>query len=318
ILDTPPEQAYDDIVRLASCICRTPIALVSLIDADRQWFKANVGLDVCETPRDVAFCAHAILTPGEVMVVPDAQQDARFADNPLVTGAPGIRFYAGAPLVMSNGQALGTLCIIDTEPRELDATHRDALVTLARSIVTNFELTRVSRELSVANVHLRTLSFIDSLTGLANRRALDARLEEEVARSVRHDGPLAVMLIDIDHFKSYNDTFGHLQGDQVLAQFGELLKQDLRQSDLVARYGGEEFVVLLPETTAEGALMLAERYRERIENAAFAGCSLTASIGVASWHPRHEHAEDLLRSADGALYAAKHAGRNCVQVADEI
>lgn len=318
ILDTPPEQAYDDIVNLAACLGRAPMALVTLVDTDRQWFKANRGMACCETPRDAAFCAHALATPEQLLVVPDATRDPRFADNPLVTGAPGIRFYAGAPLVTPAGHALGTLCVIDTAPRDgLDAQTQEALVTLARSVMTQLELRRVSRDLAAVNAHLVQLSFVDGLTAVANRRALDARLEEEVARSRRHEAPLALLLLDIDHFKGFNDRFGHLEGDMLLREFAQLLRLDLRQTDLVARYGGEEFAALLPETTLEGASLLAERYRARIEAARFgtAGHAVTASIGVAVWLPRHESASALLADADAALYAAKRGGRNRVMAA---
>lgn len=120
LLDTPPEERFDRLVRFAAEQFDCPIALVSLVDADRQWFKARVGLDACETGRDISFCGHAILAGDEPLVVEDALQDSRFADNPLVLGEPRIRFYAGAPLLAPGGQAIGTLCLIDKRPRTLD------------------------------------------------------------------------------------------------------------------------------------------------------------------------------------------------------
>ena len=146
VLDTGPEGAFDDLADLASRICQAPMALISLVDRDRQWFKARVGLDISETPREIAFCAHAILGSG-LMVVPDAHSDARFADNPLVTGDPGIRFYAGAPLVTAEGQALGTLCVLDRVPRALTNDQTAALATLSREVVARLDLRRANAEL---------------------------------------------------------------------------------------------------------------------------------------------------------------------------
>lgn len=147
ILDTPYEDAFDDVTRLASTICETPMASITLIDAGRQWFKSAVGLPNRETPRDQAFCAHAILED-DVMVVEDATTDQRFAGNPFVTGNPGIRFYAGAPLTMPEGLTLGTLCVVDRTPRRLTEAQLDALRVLRRAVVTQLDLRRALRDLS--------------------------------------------------------------------------------------------------------------------------------------------------------------------------
>ncbi|XFA73301.1 PAS domain S-box protein [Thermosynechococcaceae cyanobacterium Okahandja] len=159
ILDTPPEPVFDDIVNLVATICETPIALISLVDRNRQWFKAKVGIDACETPRDVAFCAHVILQP-ELMIVPDAREDPRFADNPLVTGPPHIRFYAGMPLVTPQGYGIGTLCVVDYEPRELTQLQAQTLRTLARQVISELE---VRYHLEVAQ---ERLARIQELSGL--------------------------------------------------------------------------------------------------------------------------------------------------------
>ena len=140
VLDSFPEQNYDDLTTIAAHICEAPIALVSLVDHDRQWFKSRYGIEATETPRSQAFCSHAILQPEQVMVVPDASEDSRFAENPLVTEMPNIRFYAGAPLVTSDGFALGTLCVIDQVPRQLSETQVKALQALSRQVIAQLEL----------------------------------------------------------------------------------------------------------------------------------------------------------------------------------
>ncbi len=146
VLDTVPEALFDDLTELAARICEAPIALISLVDENRQWFKARVGTTVTETSRDISFCAHAI-QQSELFIVPDATKDSRFAQNPLVTSDPKIRFYAGAPLITPDGYALGTLCILDKQPRELRSEQRQALLILARHVVSQLELRRRSREL---------------------------------------------------------------------------------------------------------------------------------------------------------------------------
>ncbi|MBD0335426.1 MAG: GAF domain-containing protein [Cyanobacteria bacterium Co-bin13] len=156
ILDTPSEQAYDDITALAAFICDVPIALISLVDADRQWFKSKVGVDVNETSRNVSFCAHAIL--GEsILIVKDALQDERFDANPLVTCAPNIRFYAGVPLRTPEGHLIGTLCVIDHQPRELSEHQIKTLEALARQVVMQLELKRTSAQLAEALDQIRVM-----------------------------------------------------------------------------------------------------------------------------------------------------------------
>jgi hypothetical protein len=156
IMDSGAEQAFDDFVELASRICGTPIALITLLDSERQWFKARKGLEVEQTPREHAFCSHTIMTT-ETMVVNDAQQDQRFRANPLVTGDPYIRFYAGAPLIDRDGQVLGSLCVIDREPQDLSEENRKALEALGRQIIAQMDLRKTSAELAECLASIRTL-----------------------------------------------------------------------------------------------------------------------------------------------------------------
>jgi len=156
ILDTGAEQSYDDITTLAAHICEVPVAMISLVDEDRQWFKSKVGLEQQQTSRDVAFCAHAILQ-NEPFIVRDATKDRRFADNALVTGEPHVRFYAGIPLINPEGLALGTLCVVDHQPRRLSAKQQEALQALSRQVMALLELRRVSARLADALEHVKIL-----------------------------------------------------------------------------------------------------------------------------------------------------------------
>lgn len=152
VLDTVPEEVFDDLTDLAAHICEAPIALISLVDENRQWFKSRVGLTTKETSRDVSFCAHAILQSG-LFLIPDATKDPRFRDNPIVTGPPRIRFYAGVPLKSPDGFALGTLCVLDKQPKRLRAEQKRALLVLARHVETQLELRRHAKELAEARKH---------------------------------------------------------------------------------------------------------------------------------------------------------------------
>lgn len=306
VLDSSPEQAYDDLTTLASAICKAPIALISLIDRDRQWFKARVGLDAAQTPRELAFCAHAILQPDYVFEVPDAQLDPRFSSNPLVTGDPNIRFYAGAPLVSADGMPIGTICVIDRMPRALADEERKALQSLSRQVVAQLELRQ-----AMAGLELESMT--DPLTSLWNRRSLDRKLRAAWDLHMLDRTPLSLLMIDLDHFKRINDTFGHPAGDQVLAQAAGIVCGAAGADAIVARFGGEEFCVVLPDTDAVQAQRTAEAIRAALQAAAWPHRQVTASLGVASADARDDSFPNvLLARADRALYVAKREGRNRV------
>ncbi|QSX76962.1 GGDEF domain-containing protein [Agrilutibacter solisilvae] len=333
ILDTPAEEAYDDLVTIASGICGTPMALVSLIDVERQWFKARAGLDAAQTPREVSFCGH-VVARGRTMVVPDAMQDPRFHDNPLVTGDPSIRFYAGAPLVDSGGHAIGTLCVIDTVPRDLEPFQQRALESLSRQVMALMELRAAHRELQhhlserewyerqldqhqqqlqARNAELTLESLTDALTGLPNRRAFAARMEQALAHAHAGGAPMALAIIDIDHFKQINDLHGHPAGDDTLVKVARALAAQFTAPSVVARFGGEEFAVVLPGVTAEAAQVQCDHAREAVEWFPD-GLPVTVSIGLTAVQSG-DTVSALYTRADRGLYEAKRTGRNRVVAA---
>lgn len=333
ILDSAPEQGFDDLVRIAAGICGVPMAAVTLIDRDRQWFKAQVGIEHPDPSRESSFCAHAILAPERTMVVPDATRDTRFADNPLVTAENGIRFYAGAPLLTREGFALGALCVVDDQPRDLAPFQCEALEALSRQVTHLLELRRVSRDLShqlrerawyeqqmrlyqaqleQQNAELSEQTRTDPLTGLPNRRALALALAEAIERGTGM--PPAVAIVDIDHFKQVNDIHGHNEGDRVLVELAAVLRAQFAGCGMAARYGGEEFVILMPRTPLAQAELQCQYLRQAVAHLPL-GLPLTVSIGLASQQPG-ESAQDMLRRADAALYQAKAQGRDRVVVAE--
>jgi diguanylate cyclase (GGDEF)-like protein len=306
VLDTAYEDAFDNIAHLAGRLIDTPIALISLVDADRQWFKSRIGLDGTETAREFSFCAHAINAPREVLVVPDALLDPRFSDNPLVLGEPRIRFYAGAPLTNSQGASLGALCVIDREPRTMSAETRELLRRLAETVVTTLELRRAMNG-------VRDLALLDSMTGLPNRLALIAAVDRAIDRQRRQGLSFALLYLDLDGFKRVNDLYGHAAGDEVLRKVAVALRAAVGPEDTAGRLGGDEFGAVLTGSGPE-TVLAAERVRAAIETSlAAVGHAVTASIGVVSFQSLPAHADQALALADGLMYAAKSAGRNCVR-----
>ena len=338
ILDTPAESSFDDLALLASHICGTPIALVSLVDADRQWFKAKVGVDVDGTPREHSFCSHAI-KHSELMMVTDATKDPRFADNPLVTGEVGLRFYAGAPLITPAGEALGTLCVVDKVPHTLGREQAMALEALARQVVSQLELRRASLNNAAMCVTAKRdaerrarQSMRDSLTRLPNRTCIAQSIAASLER-VRSTGPgaggSAVLVVDLDRFKHVNDMLGHKIGDAALRRVGRMLRASVRThrksgktrgSDIVGRLGGDEFVILLNDLKTRGdAGAAAARIVEALSvPLTFEGHTIQigASVGVAPIEARHTNVDAVLREADAALYAAQAAGSGCYCIFD--
>lgn len=295
---------FQRIVDLVQQVLGVPMAAVSLIDADTQQLKASRGLGgITETPRAVAFC-HQTIAQKDAFAVSDALADPRFADNPMVTGNPHIRSYLGVPLTTPDGYNVGSLCAIDDEPRQFDRVQGEIMKKLAEIVVEQFELQQIARQ--------------DSLTGALTRRGFLAEVEKESRRANRYDRPSALVAVDVDHFKSINDRFGHPAGDAVLVSIANACMANMRRSDIFGRLGGEEFALLLPETDAEEARDAAERIRGMIESTIVqvGGTEVraTVSMGVAPRPADGETAATWLAEADIALYEAKQFGRNRVAV----
>lgn len=302
VLDTPAEEGFDRITRLVRHVMNVPMATMPFLDGHRQWFKARQGIEGGEGERRHAFCDITI-RQAEMLIIPDTHLDSRFADNPYVTGAPHVRFYLGVPLITRDGHAIGTLCAIDTVPRQPLPDDVRAMADLA--------------QVAMDQLELRMLASTDLLTGALSRRAFRDELTRALALANRHRHELSLITFDLDHFKSINDTHGHHVGDRVLAESMAVCRRLLRQSDLVGRLGGEEFAILLPLTGRQAAIGVAEKLRAAVAEQSFEGAqgvfSVTASFGLASLDNAQEDGESLLQAADAALYAAKATGRNrCV------
>ena len=298
VLDTPREEAFDRITALVQTVLSVPICTVTLIDADRQWFKSCVGLVTRETPRNISFCTHTI-QEREPLYIPDTQFDPRFAYNPLVTGDPFIRSYLGVPLSTPDGYNVGSLCAIDTVPRSYSPAQIELLKSFAALVVDELELRRIAQT--------------DHLTGAATRRGFTLELEKTLSRFKRSGHPTALIMLDIDHFKHVNDTYGHPAGDLVLRTISAELTAQLRQSDTLGRLGGEEFGILLQDIDAAKVLETAERLRLHLESTSVPHeprIHITASFGVTVLDQEIDSVLTWLALADSALYEAKGAGRN--------
>ena len=294
ILDTSHEERFDRVTRMAKRMFGVEISLVSLIDEDRQWFKSKQGLDVSETPRDISFCGHAINQDG-LFIIPNAIEDVRFCDNPLVTDAPNIRFYAGYPLKLRQGINIGTLCLIDSEPKYLNDEDKQLLNDLGAMI-----------EQEIRSIQLATL---DELTLISNRRGFLTLAEHSQKVCQRKKIPMSVILFDLNKFKPINDNYGHHEGDFALKQFAEVMRSVFRESDVIGRLGGDEFVVMLTDVSDEQIAVTLDRFKTEMDamnKAINKPYLIESSAGVASFsYDTEQSLEEMIAEADAAMFEEK-------------
>ena len=305
LLDTPPEERFDRLTRMAKRMFGVPMALVSLVDENRQWFKSTQGMALTETPRDISFCGHAILSDRPVLLVPDALQDERFFDNPLVVNPPHVRFYAGWPLKAANGSKLGTLCLLDTQPRKLSPEDLQLMGDLAAIV-----------EQEISTYQMAT---VDELTRLQNRRGFLALAEHALALATRKSISCCLVFFDLDKFKAINDNFGHAEGDKALQAFADQMRRSFRNADILARLGGDEFVVLLFDCPHALAQTIVERLLaalDRRNQFSHSGYAIACSHGIVRVSPEvRESVEALLSRADALMYENKRSKKTLATVA---
>ena len=319
ILDTPIEERFERITRIVCRSLNVPISAISLVDDERQWFKSIQGLDVSETPRNVAFCAHAILED-KPFVVEDASVDPRFINNPLVTEDPSIRFYAGCPLEMGDGLRIGTLCAIDREPRTFSKEQMEILQDLTEMVKSEFQMIALSeahQSLIVDFEQAERAALIDPLSRLWNRAGGENFLSREWEAAKRKKTPVSVAMLDIDHFKRINDIHGHGAGDQVIKHVARIIISALRPYDVACRWGGEEFLIILPECAKSKLSLALYRVIQAIRNSAINNLTVTASAGAVTAYPSEGHDfRKIIELADQALYKAKNNGRDQYMLVD--
>ncbi|APE30338.1 hypothetical protein BOX17_04835 [Halomonas aestuarii] len=307
ILDTEEDMAFENVATLVRQVLKVPMSGVSLIDRRRHWFKARRGIGVQEFERELSFCSRTIDQSG-ALLIPDARSDSLYADHPFVVGDPNIVCYAGVPLTTPDGYNIGSLCVMGTAPREFSSEEVDILSNFAKILIDSIEL--------------RQTASSDVLTGAMNRRAWMIQAKSELRRAARYKHPISLAIMDIDKFKSVNDTWGHPAGDIVIAGLANLTMDMVRESDLFGRLGGEEFALLMPETSPDQAEALAERIRSSFEALTIdinkgTSISCTVSIGVTPVGGEDDTLEQMLERADQALYRAKKGGRNRVVFSNE-
>lgn len=297
ILDTHTDERFDRLTRIASKLFDVPVALVSLIDRDRQWFKSTCGLNVRSTPRTDSFCAVAIEN-GRPLVVNDTLKDPVFSKNSLVLNEPNIRFYAGYPVHLPDGEMAGTICIIDTKPREFSRDEYALLQDLALIVEDEFRI------ISQATT--------DALTGLCNRRSFTLIAEEILRKSVRTNKHFCLIIIDLNDFKMINDNYGHAEGNRALKAFSEILQDTASDNGFIARLGGDEFAVIIPDASDEEGEFFLNQLQKKIDsyNSSNRKFHINFSGGISVFDKEKRNSFSyMMHEADKEMYRMKNSSK---------
>lgn len=299
VLDTQPEESFDRIARLAAKFFDCPMGYISFVDGHRQWFKSRVTPGPNQIARETGFCK-VTMAQGKTLLVEDLTQDERFRDNALVTPADGMRFYAGAPVRGDGGEVIGSVCVIDNKPRQIEKDEAAALYDFAKMVE--------------SEIQLRVTAFKDPLTGALPRLAFQAEASRAISLATRYKYDLSCLVFDIDRMSVINMDRGFRVGDIVLKQTADLVTTTVRTSDILGRVGGEEFAIILPQASPLEAQKLADKLRGLIGDHIYkyddTYLQVTASFGVAALHTGAMDSKMLVERADTAMCQAKAAGRN--------
>jgi diguanylate cyclase (GGDEF)-like protein len=318
---TPLEERFERITRIARRALQVPVAAITLLNDEKQWFKSAAGWGISELPREHSICRFTV-EENRLVTIGDTAQDSRSAQSPIVVGAPRFRCYAGHPLTDEHGNVAGTFCVLDLKPREFTAADRQTVTDLAA--MTQRELlsdtlseahSALTAKLSVA----RREAMMDPLTRLWNRRGASVMMKSAFAAADQRGTPLTIALLDLDNFKRVNDGYGHQIGDEVLRKVASRLISAVRGNDIVCRIGGDEFLILMTETDARAAAQIAERVRRAVTDTAVptrdGTMTMSVSVGCTVREPNDTSpSEVLLERADQALLQSKAGGRNRVRM----
>jgi diguanylate cyclase (GGDEF)-like protein len=315
MIGTPAEERFDKITRLAKRIFHVPVSLINIVSDGTVWTKSAQGVDATESPRATSYCDHAIWTGREnECLIEDARTDPRTADNPY---RAYFVFYAGTPIV-HDGEPVGVFCIAGHAPRSFSADDFSALRDLASMASRELAiavLTEEQHKLAAERNEFEVRALVDPLTRMWNRGAI----LDIAARELQGGIAVAILMLDLDHFKKVNDTYGHQAGDEVLRQVSARIRASVRPTDAVGRYGGEEFLIVLPSCGREMLVDVAERIRAEVCRGLIqcepgASIPITVSVGGSVSVDGSHFVEVLIRAADLALYRAKREGRNRVVI----